>query len=432
MSKNSISQKKIPMKAVLGGIGGSVLEWYDFFLYGTAASLVFPHLFFPNLSSFAGLLLSYTTFAIAFLSRPFGSMIFSRIGDRVGRKATLVITTITMGIGTALIGVLPGYDSIGYWAPILLTLLRLLQGIALGGEWGGGMLLVTENAPDHKKGFYGSLPQMGLPLGLLIGGIAFQMVNPNSANFLSFGWRIPFVCTLILVALVLIFTRGLEEPEEFTEKKEAEHLSDAPLKEIFKYHWRPLLKVMGTRIAENASYYIITTYMLTYVTETLHYSKGTAINATNIGALITVFTIPFIGYLSDKIGKRKIYIFGSFGLAIFAFPYYFFMGTSQAGMIIMVAISLAVVWGSMYAVQGGLYTDMFPTEVRYTGMSFGYQTAGIIAGGPAPFIAAFFTHQFNSFVPIALYLVAIGVISGISAVLMEKDKIAKDVTKAAS
>jgi MFS family permease len=189
---------------------------------------------------------------------------------------------------------------------------------------------------------------------------------------------------------------------------------------------------MGTRIAVNSSYYIITTYMMTYVTETLHYSKGTAINATNIGALITVFTIPFIGYLSDKIGKRKIYIFGSFGLAIFAFPYYFFMGTSQAGMIIMVAISLAVVWGSMYAVQGGLYTDMFPTEVRYTGMSFGYQTAGIIAGGPAPFIAAFFTHQFNSFVPIALYLVAIGVISGISAVLMEKDKIAKDVTKAAS
>ncbi|MGG5252421.1 MFS transporter [Neobacillus sp. SM06] len=432
MSTMSGEQKKIPIKAILGGIGGSVLEWYDFFLYGTAASLVFPHLFFPNMSNFAGLLLSYTTFATAFLSRPFGSMIFARIGDRVGRKTTLVITTLMMGIGTALMGVLPGFQSIGYWAPILLTFLRLIQGIALGGEWGGGMLLVTESAPEHKRGFYGSLPQMGLPIGLLLGGIAFQLVNPNSPGFLTFGWRIPFLFTIVLVAIVLFFTRGLEDSEEFTETKNAENLSEAPLKEVFTLHWRPLLKVIGTRIAENASYYVLTTYMLTYVTTVLGYSKGSAINATNIAAFITIFTIPFIGYLSDKIGKRVIYIFGSFGLAVFAFPYYYFMGSSQTGMLVMVTISLAVVWGAMYAVQGGLYSGMFPTEVRYTGMSFGYQTAGIIAGGPAPFIAAFLTHQFNSFIPIALYLVVIGVVSGISAILMKKEERAKAVSQAAS
>ncbi|MCL6559484.1 MAG: MHS family MFS transporter [Firmicutes bacterium] len=419
---NGARNGHFPVRAMLSGIGGSALEWYDFFLYGTASSLVFPKIFFTNESTFIALILSYATFAIAFFSRPLGSALFARIGDRIGRKATLVVTTVTMGIGTTLIGLLPGYSSIGIWAPILLIVLRFIQGIALGGEWGGGMLLVTENASRNQAGLYGSLPQMGLPIGLLLGGLLFEAVNPNSSTFLQWSWRLPFLITIIFTVIVLVLALGLDDPKEFEEVKRKGEISHSPLKDALKYHWPAVLKVVGTRIAENASYYILTTFLLTYATSNLHYSEGTVINATNIAAGIGIVTIPLFGYLSDKVGTRFIFICASAALAVFAVPYYYLMGLSQGWMLFVVIVSVAVIWTAMYAVEGGLYTSLFPTRVRYSGVSFGYQAAGMIAGGPAPTLAAFLTHQYsNSFVPIAVYLIVIGLISMISAIAIERN-----------
>ena len=253
---------------------GPAIEWYDFFLYGTAAALVFGTIFFPNQDSTIGLILSYATFAIAFLARPLGGLVFSHLGDKVGRKQTLVVTLTGMGVITVLIGLLPGYATIGIWAPVLLTFLRFLQGICIGGEWGGAVVYMTELAPRGKRGFYGSIPQVGAPLGLLMAGGSMALMSNfmTDGAFISWGWRIPFISSILLVLIGIWIRSGIPESQVFEEEKEAGQLSKSPIADTIKYHWKTVLKLVGCKIGENAFYYIITTYIITFAT-LVGYSK---------------------------------------------------------------------------------------------------------------------------------------------------------------
>ena len=335
---------------------GPAIEWFDYLLYGAAAALIFGTVFFPNFDGTLGMILSYATFGVSFLSRPLGSLVFSNLGDKVGRKKTLVLTLTGMGLITVIIGLLPGYATIGIWAPILLTFLRFLQGICVGGEWGGAVVYITELAPRGKKGFYGSIPQMGVPIGLVMaGGSMALMTNLMSDEaFVSWGWRIPFIASFLLVIIGIWIRSGLPESQVFEEQKEAGQLAESPIRDTIKYHWKTVLKLVGCKIGENAFYYIVTTYIMTFATM-VGYSKSSVLTAINIAAIITIFTIPAIGYLSDFISRRKIYIFGCALMVIFSIPYFFMTTISYGWLVFFTIFGLSVVWGLMYTVQGSLF-----------------------------------------------------------------------------
>jgi metabolite-proton symporter len=400
---------------------GPAIEWFDYLLYGAAAALVFGTVFFPNFDGTLGMILSYATFGVSFLSRPLGSLVFSNLGDKVGRKKTLVLTLTGMGVITVIIGLLPGYATIGIWAPILLTLLRFLQGICVGGEWGGAVVYITELAPKGKRGFYGSIPQMGVPIGLLMAGGSMALMTSimSDAAFVSWGWRIPFIASLLLVIVGLWIRSGLPESQVFEEQKKAGQLVKSPIAHTLKYHWKTVLKLVGCKIGENAFYYIVTTYIMTFAT-LVGYSKSSVLTAINIAAVITIFTIPAIGYLSDFISRRKIYIFGCALMVIFSIPYFFMTAVSYGWLIFFTIFGLSVVWGLMYTVQGSLFPEVFPTNVRFTGASLGQQVAGPLGGGLAPIISVYLYSQFNSYWALSGYLIIVALISLISAVSLKE------------
>jgi MFS family permease len=333
-----------------------------------------------------------------------------------------------MGLITVIIGLLPGYATIGIWAPILLTSLRFLQGICVGGEWGGAVVYITEMAPRGKKGFYGSIPQMGVPIGLVMAGGAMALMTSLMSDeaFLSWGWRIPFVASIFLVIIGLWIRSGLPESQVFEEQKEAGRLAKSPIKDTLKYHWKTVLKLVGCKIGENAFFYIITTYIMTFAT-LVGYSKSSVLTAINIAAIITILTIPAIGYLSDYISRRKIYIFGCALMVVFSIPYFYMTSLSYGWLVFFTIFGLSVVWGLMYTVQGSLFPEMFPTNVRFTGASLGQQVAGPFGGGLAPIISVYLYSQFNSYWALSGYLIAVALISLISAVSL-KEAIPSEVT----
>lgn len=410
-------------KVLVASLIGSSIEWYDFFLYGTMSALVFNQLFFPNFDPMIGLLLSYISFGIPFFFRPLGGIVFSHIGDKLGRKKTLVLTLSLMGIATVFIGLLPTYETIGVWAPILLTVLRLVQGVGIGGEWGGALLLAVEYAPQERKGFFGSIPQTGVTIGMLLATLSISAVSLlPEAVFLSLGWRIPFILSAILVFIGLWIRNGIDETPAFKETQEKGQIARVPLIDTLRHQWKSVLTALGLKVVETGPFYIFSTFVISYATTQLGFPKTTALNSVTIATLIATIMIPVMGHWSDRFGRKPLYIWGTIAIILFAIPYFALLGQKSPLMLIAATvIGLGVLWAPVTAVLGTLSSEIFTTEVRYTGVTLGYQLGAAIAGGTAPLIATYLLETFNqSWVPIALYIILTGIISLLAIAFVPK------------
>ncbi|MGE6486858.1 MFS transporter [Paenisporosarcina sp. NPDC076898] len=409
--------KKQTRRVLIASLVGSSIEWFDYFLYGTVAALVFNQLFFVNEDPTVGLLLAYASFALAFFIRPFGGVIFSHIGDRIGRKKTLVLTLSLMGVATFGMGLLPTYQAIGVWAPILLITLRLVQGLGIGGEWGGALLLAVEYAPPEKRGLFGSIPQMGVTIGMLMGTVAlWVMTLLPEESFMTWGWRVPFILSALLVIFGLWIRKGIDETPEFKKVQESGDIPKLPIVDTLKYHWREVLIAIGAKVVETAPFYIFSTFVVSYATTNLGFTRTSTLTAVMIATVVTTILIPIMGNLSDKVGRKKLYVAGAVGMALFAFPYFWMIQQgSVALLIIATVIGLGIIWAPITAVLGTMFSEIFDAKVRYTGISLGYQIGAAIAGGTAPLVATALLARFdNSYVPVALYIVFTALISLVS------------------
>ena len=411
-------------KVWIASLVGSSIEWFDYFLYGTVAALVFNQLFFVTEDPTVGLLLAYASFALAFFIRPFGGIIFSHIGDRIGRKKTLVITLTLMGVATFGMGLLPTYQAIGIWAPILLITLRLVQGLGIGGEWGGALLLAVEYAPKEKRGLYGAIPQMGVTIGMVLGTVALSLMTmlPED-SFMTWGWRIPFIFSALLVVFGLWIRKGIEETPSFKKVQESGEIPKLPIVDTLKYHWREVLIAIGAKVVETAPFYIFGTFVVSYATTNLGFSRTTTLNTVMVATIVTTILIPIMGSLSDKIGRKKVYIAGTIGMIVFAFPYFWMLQQqSVALLVIATVIGLGIIWAPITAVLGTMFSEIFDAKVRYTGITLGYQIGAALAGGTAPLIATSLMLKFNdSYIPVACYIIFTAVIS-LVAIWAVKDR----------
>ncbi|KWW21747.1 MFS transporter [Peribacillus simplex] len=407
-------EKKQMRRILIASLVGSSIEWFDYFLYGTVAALVFNQLFFVNEDPTIGLLLSYASFALAFFIRPFGGVIFSHIGDRIGRKKTLVLTLSIMGIATFGMGLLPTYQAVGIWAPILLITLRLVQGLGIGGEWGGALLLAVEYAPAEKRGLFGAIPQMGVTIGMLLGTIALSIMTllPESA-FMTWGWRLPFIFSALLVFFGLWIRKGIDETPSFKKVKESGDVPKLPIVETLKNYWREVIIAVGAKVVETAPFYIFSTFVVSYATTNLGFSRTATLTAVMIATIITTILIPIMGMLSDKIGRKKLFIGGTIGMALFAFPYFWLL-QQQSVLLLIIAtvIGLGIIWAPITAVLGTMFSEIFDARIRYTGITLGYQIGAALAGGTAPLVATALLNRFNnSYVPVAIYIIFASVLS---------------------
>jgi metabolite-proton symporter len=406
-------------KVALASFVGTTIEWYDFFLYGTASALVFNRLFFPNDDPLSGTLKSFVTFALGFAARPIGGIVCGHFGDRIGRKSMLIFTLLLMGVATALIGVLPTYASIGIWAPILLVVLRLAQGFAVGGEWGGAVLMAVEHSPKGRRGFYGSWPQIGVPAGLLLATVIFGLISKlPEAALLSWGWRAAFLLSILLVGVGVFIRASVSEPPVFAAIKEKSKASRVPVFDTIRQHPKNLLLAMGARVADNAVFYIYTVFLLAYAKEKALFSNSTTLNAVSIAAVLQIFSLPLFGALSDRLGRRPVYLFGAIFTAAFAFPFFWLIDTASTTLLVL-AIVIAMVIGhaAMYGPQASFFSELFGTKVRYTGASIGYQLASVFAGGLSPFIATYLFQRTGRSWPIALYMIGVAAITIVSVFL---------------
>ena len=377
-------------QVILASFIGTTIEWYDFFLYGTAAALVFNKLFFPNFDQLLGTLSAFSTFAVGFLARPFGGIIFGHFGDRVGRKSMLVYSLLIMGIATFLVGLLPTYETIGILAPAGLVLMRFAQGIGVGGEWGGAVLMAVEHSPKGARGFAGSWPQMGVPAGLLLSTSVFAAASSSLSEeqFLAWGWRIPFLLSVVLIGVGIFIRLRLLETPVFTRMVQNRSEAHRPLLDAFRDYSRNIVLAMGMRFAENGTFYIFTVFVLSYGTDELKLPKNIMLGGVILSAVIGLFSIPAFGALSDRVGRRPVYLFGALFTLLFAFPF-FWLINSKSAILVWLAITLAVNVGhdAMYGPQAAYFSELFGTRVRYTGASLSYQLTSVFAGGFAPLIA---------------------------------------------
>ncbi len=375
------------VKVALASLIGTAIEWYDYFLYGTAAALVFNKLFFPQLDPMVGTIAAFGTFAVGFIARPVGGLVFGHYGDRIGRKNMLYLTLLIMGLSTAVIGLLPTYDSIGIWAAALLMAMRLLQGFGLGGEWGGAVLMAVEHAPPNRRGFYGSWPQIGAYIGLLLSTLVFRYFAARP-DFLTFAWRIPFLLSFILVGVGLYIRMKIAESPVFEKIKEQKQEAAMPIVEVLKHNKRIVLIAMGARFAENGLFYVFTTFSLTYIATALGVSRVIGLNGLLVAAFVCIFVAPSWAALSDKVGRKPIYMWGAIGSGLLAFPFFWLLQTKSQGMIwLAILLPLAIGHAAMYGPQASFFSELFPARVRYSGASLGYQLASIFAGGLSPLIA---------------------------------------------
>jgi metabolite-proton symporter len=419
------SERRTVIEAVIASTVGTTIEWYDFFLYGTAAALVFPKLFFPKIDQtdpFLAQMLSFGTFFAGFVARPLGGILFGYLGDRIGRKSTLVATLLLMGISTVLIGLLPTHKQIGPAAGLLLTSLRFLQGLGVGGEWGGAVLLALEYGHRGRRGFLASWPQTGVPLGLLLSTIVMTVMKRSlpADAFDSWGWRVPFLLSGILIAVGFAIRARVMETPLFRKLQESKQTAQSPLLDTIRQHWREILLAAGSRIAENSCFYIFTVFILSYGSKELHIPEELLLNAVAIAAFIEFFAMPVFGISSDYWSRRGIYMFGCLALIAMAFPYYYLLHTkSPVYVYLAVIVTLVASHAVLYSVQASLIPELFGTRLRYTGASLGYQMGAPLAGGIAPMIAAALVKAFpGEFWPLSLYLVIIGVISLICVSLL--------------
>jgi metabolite-proton symporter len=408
--------------AAVASTVGTTIEWYDFFLYGTAAALVFPHVFFPGQSALAGTLASFSTQFVGFAARPIGAAIFGHMGDRVGRKSALVATLSLMGVATALMGVLPGYATIGVWAPILLTVLRVLQGIGVGGEWGGSVLMSMEWGSRKRHGFMASLPQLGVPIGLLLSTLAVRVVTGiTGANaFNDWGWRIPFLISVVLVGIGFYVRLSVLETPSFARVKKTQAVSKQPVWEVIRTQPRAILTSAFVRMAEQAPFYLFITFVLAYGTQQLKLQRTDLLNDTLVAAAIGLVSVPFFGYLSDVFGRRVVYGVGIVAVGVFAFPYYGLLNTKSSGLVLLAIVVSLLLHDIMYGPQAALISETFGTGVRYSGAGLGYQLASVVAGGPAPLIAVAILNATGSSTWISWYIVGCAVVSMIALLAMPK------------
>jgi MHS family shikimate/dehydroshikimate transporter-like MFS transporter len=384
-----IEELRAVRRAAFAGFIGTAIETYDFFLYGTAAALVLNKLYFPTLTPLTGTLASLATYSVGFLARPIGGVIIGHYGDRKGRRSALVLTLLTMGSATVAIGALPTYARIGVWAPALLVLLRLAQGFAVGGEWSGAALIAVEHAPDARRGFYGSWPQIGTPVGLLLSTAAFSAVaRLPDAQFMTWGWRVPFLLSIILVAIGLVIRLRVTETPSFLRMAAERTHARRPALEALRAHPKEVLTAIGMRIAENGAFYIYTVFVLVYGTRHSGLTRQMVLTAILSGAACLIVAVPLFGALSDRVGRRPVYLFGACVTAAFAYPLLRLLDTGSAALA-CVALIVALVFGHapMYGPQSAFMSELFGTRVRYTGMSLGSQLSSVLSGGLSPFIA---------------------------------------------
>ena len=401
---------------------GTTIEWYDFFLYGTAAALVFNRLYFPMFDPLAGTLAAFATYAVGFVARPIGGIVIGHFGDRIGRKSMLILTLTVMGVATFLIGLLPTYEQIGPWAGAALVLLRLAQGFGVGGEWGGAVLMAVEHAPVGARGFYGSWPQVGVPAGLLLStGIFALFARLPEQQFLTWGWRVPFLCSIVLVAVGLIIRLRIAETPVFARVKESGAEVPQPLVELLRTHPREVLLAIGARFAENGAFYIYTVFVLVYGTQRVGIERQTILNAILIASACALVSIPLCGALSDRLGRRPVYLFGACATAVIAYPLFWLLDTGSPGLVTVALVAALVFAHSpMYGPQAAFLSELFGTRVRYSGASLGSQLSSVVAGGLSPFVATALLPYGRG--ALAAYIIAMALVTIVSVLIASETR----------
>ncbi|MCZ2263213.1 MFS transporter [Isoptericola sp. QY 916] len=420
------TDKKTLRRVVGASAVGTTLEWYDHFIYGSAAALVFPQLFFPEGDRLTATMLSLVTYAVAFVTRPLGAAIFGHFGDRYGRKNVLIVTLVLMGTATGLIGLLPTYASVGILAPLLLTILRFVQGVGLGGEWGGAALMVGEYSSSGRRGFLGSLVQIASPLGLLIANAVFSVTTylVSEDAFFAWGWRVPFLLSTLLVAVGLWIRSQVQESPMFKEEA-SDKEEKTPLRTVLTEHWRPLLIAIGSRVGSDVAFYVVNVFILVYGTTQLDLPRQLLLNAVLAGAASQALSILFWGRLCDRLGRRPVLLLGAVGSIVWAFAYFPLLGSGSTALIVLAPVVgnffIAAMWGPLAA----YVPELFPTKVRYTGAGLGFQSAGVFGGAVAPIITTAMIARFDSWVPVAIYL-AVTLLVLVVCVLLAKETASTD------
>ncbi|PYI65280.1 MFS transporter [Arthrobacter livingstonensis] len=426
----SQEQRSQVRKAAVASTIGTTIEWYDYFLYGAAAALVFPHVFFPHMSPYLGLISAFATYFVGFLARPVGAAIFGHWGDRIGRKAMLIITLLMMGISTALIGALPGAEAWGEAAPIILIILRVFQGIAVGGEWGGSILLSMEWGDQKRRGLMASWPQLGVAIGIILSTGLMALFNGimGTDAFIAWGWRIPFLLSLVLVAIGLYIRLKIMETPMFAAVVKTKKTEKAPVLEVIRRYPKEIILSALLRMSEQMPFYIVTAFVLSYLTDKNHnYSYNFVLIGTMVAAALELFFVPFFGHLSDKMSRLRIYQLGAAITGVWGFVYFALLD-SGIGWLVFLAVCVALIPHAMqYGPQASIIAENFPTNLRYTGAGLGYQLASIIAGGPAALVATILLHNFGTGYAVSVYILVSALIT-IAATLGLKDYSRSDIS----
>ncbi|HLU58074.1 MAG TPA: MFS transporter [Pseudonocardia sp.] len=408
------------VKAVVAGTVGTAIEWYDFYIYGLVAGLVFNELFFPEFDPLAGTLLAFSTFFVGFLARPLGAAIFGHLGDRIGRKASLVATLTLMALGTVLVGVVPTYDSIGVWGAVLLVVLRVVQSIGVGGEWSGSVLLATEwTTFRNRRGFTGSWAQWGSPAGLTLATATLSLVSGmGQEQLLAWGWRIPFLASFILFGVGLWIRLGILETPFFQQMVAGEQRTSRPVVVAVRRNWREIILTCLVRMGQHASFYLFTTFALSYGVANLGLPQQPFLNVILVAGIVSLVTTPLFGWLSDVIGRRRMYLIGIVTMLLFAVPYFAVLESGSFALIAVFVVLSLVVHDMQYGPQAALIAEAFPANVRYSGSALGYQLSSITSAGPAPIVATYLAAQFGSSVPAGVYLVALCLVALAATLLL--------------
>ena len=405
--------KRTVRRAVAGSFVGTAIEWYDFFIYGTAAALVLGPQFFPSDSDLAGTLAAFATLAVGFIARPIGGAIMGHFGDRTGRKSMLVVSMALMGAATVGIGLLPTYDAIGVWAPILLVALRFIQGIGVGGEWGGAVLMATEHAPPGKAGLYGSAPQMGVPAGVILANVVFLVCTQSMSEqqFLAWGWRVPFLLSLTLIAVALWIRLGVMETPVFKAAAAENRIARIPILEVVATSWRTVLLAGGTFIATNGIAYVFMVYVLSYGTTQLGFARSTMLTLLIASCPVWMLGMGLSAYLSDRVGRRRVYVTSAIALLGTSAVFFPLIDTASLPVMLVAMLALAFVLGCTVGPQSAVFAGLFPAHLRYSGASLAYQVGAILGGGFAPFLATWLYARFGSTLAISAYFVVVSLVS---------------------